>query len=104
MGTSFADLQKRAARRSKGRNREPFVLEVEGDDPIKIKYPDAIKSMEYERAATVYEQLQILAGADFPRLIDLFRGEDISVVQLMITEMWDQWNDDSLQVPGGKED
>lgn len=103
MPTDFKSLQERAARRTKNRNRQPFVLNIEGDDPIRIKYPDAIKSMEYERADTVWAQLQILAGPDFPRLLDLFRGEDISVVQLLITEMWDQWNDDSHEVPGGKE-
>ncbi|AET09777.1 tail assembly protein [Gordonia phage GTE5] len=102
MGTSFESLVSRAQKRNKGKNRKPFVLEIQDDDPITIAYPDAVKSMEYEAATTVREQIRILAGADYPRLMDLFRGEDISVVQILLTEMWDQWNDDSHDVPGGK--
>ena len=103
MATDFNSLLQRAERRTRGRNRQPYVLNIEGDDPISIKHPDAVTSMEYERAESVWDQLKILAGPEFPRLLDLFRGKDISVVQLMITEMWEQWNDDSHQVPGGKE-
>lgn len=103
MATDFNTLLQRAERRTQGRNRQPYVLKVEGDEDIVIKYPDALKQMEYERADTVYGQLQILTGPEFPRLLDLFRGKDISVVQLLITELWEQWNDDSAAVPGGKE-
>ena len=103
MATSFDELLKRSSRRTKSRNRQDYVLTVEGDDPIRIQYPDALKSMEYERASTVWDQVRILAGSEFPRLIDLFRGQDISVVQLMLTDMWEFWEDDSMQVPGGKE-
>ncbi|QAY17387.1 tail assembly chaperone [Gordonia phage IDyn] len=99
---SFEDLEKRAARRIKGRNRSPYVLKVEGDDDIVIKYPDAVTSMEYEAATGIMEQLRILSGSEYPRLIDLFRGKDIAVVQLFITDMWETWNDDSHEVPGGK--
>lgn len=104
MATDFKDLVSRAERRTRKRNRKPFVLNIEGDEPISVKYPDAIKSIEYERAQTVYDQLRILTGSDFARILQLFEGEDISVVQLFITEMWDFWADDSHEVPGGKED
>lgn len=103
MGTSFESLVERAKKRTKGLNRAPFVITVEGDDPIEVEYPDAIKSMNYERAETVYDQLRALLGTDFTRILDLVRGKDISVLQLLITEMWDFWDDDSHEVPGGKE-
>ncbi|AKJ72369.1 tail assembly chaperone [Gordonia phage GTE8] len=103
MAVNFADLERRAAKRTARFNRSPFVINVEGDDPIEIKYPDSIASMEYERASTVYDQLRVLTDSDFPRVLDLVRGKDISVVQLMITEMWAHWGDDSGEVPGGKE-
>lgn len=59
--------------------------------------------MDYERAQTAYEQLQVLTKADFPRILDLVRGKPISVVQLLLTEMWAHWGDDSSEAPGGKE-
>ncbi|ATS93123.1 tail assembly chaperone [Gordonia phage Patio] len=102
MGTSFESLVERAKKRTKGRNRDPFVITIEGDDPIEVPYPDAIKSMNYERAETVYDQLRALLGVDFTRILDMVRGKDISVLQLLITEMWDFWDDDSHEVPGGK--
>ena len=76
---------------------------VEDDEDIRIEYPDAIQAMDYERAQTAYEQLQVLTKADFPRILDLVRGKPISVVQLLLTEMWAHWGDDSSEAPGGKE-
>ncbi|AXH50317.1 tail assembly chaperone [Gordonia phage NatB6] len=102
MAVNFEDLEARAAKRTAHRNRAPYVINVKDDDPIEIKYPDSIASMEYERATSVYDQLRILTESDFPRILDLVRGKDISVVQLLITEMWAFWGDDSREVPGGK--
>ena len=102
MATSFESLVQRAEKRAKGR-RTPFVITVEDDEDICIEYPDAIQAMDYERAQTAYEQLQVLTKADFPRILDLVRGKPISVVQLLLTEMWAHWGDDSSEAPGGKE-
>lgn len=102
MATSFESLVARAEKRSRA-NRTPFVITVEGDEDIKIAYPDSIQAMEYERAQTAYDQLQVLTKSDFPRILDLVRGKPISVVQLLITEMWSHWGDDSDAAPGGKE-
>lgn len=101
MATSFESLVARAEKRSKG-NRTPFVITVEGDEDIKIAYPDSIQAMDYERAQTAYEQLQVLTKSDFPRILDMVRGKPIDVVQLLITEMWAHWGDDSSEAPGGK--
>lgn len=104
MGIKFSDLEKRAERSVKKKNRQPYVIEVDGDDPIVIKYPDAVTSMEYERRTDLYGSLQILAGSEFPRILDLVEGKDLEVVQFLLTDMWKFWRDDSHEVPGGKED
>ena len=102
MATSFESLVARAEKRAKG-HRTPFVITVEGDDDIKIPYPDALQAMDYEKAGTAYEQLQVLTKSEFPRILDLVRGKSIDVVQLLLTEMWSHWGDDSAEAPGGKE-
>ncbi|AVE00695.1 tail assembly chaperone [Gordonia phage Buggaboo] len=103
MGIKFSDLEKRAERSVAKKNRKPYVIEVEDDDPIVIPYPDAIKSMEYERREDLYGSLQILAGAEFPRILELVEGKDLEVVQYLLTDMWKFWRDDAHEVPGGKE-
>lgn len=101
---NFQQLADRAEkRRHKGKPKKPFVMKVEGDKDIVIPYLDSIKSMDYEEAQTVRAQLRILAGAEYPRIIELVRGRDISVIQDFIAEMWDFWDDDSHEVAGGKE-
>ncbi|UTN91402.1 tail assembly chaperone [Gordonia phage Outis] len=102
MGIKFSDLEKRAERSVAKKNRKPYVIEVEDDDPIVIPYPDAIKSMEYERREDLYGSLQILAGAEFPRILQLVEGKDLEVVQYLLTDMWKFWRDDAHEVPGGK--
>lgn len=101
---TFQQLADRAEkRRHKGKKKRPYVLPVDGDKDIVIPYPDAIKSMEYEELTTVRAQLRCLTGAEFPRILELCRGRDVSVIQDLISDMWDFWDDDSNEVPGGKE-
>ncbi len=102
---TFQQLADRAEkRRHKGNKKEPYRLKVEDDKDIVIQYPDAIRSMDYEEAKTARAQIQILAGSEYPRIMALLRGRDIAVLQDLIADMWDFWDDDSNEVPGGKED
>ena len=116
MATNFNDLVNRAEKRVeriKGK-KTPYVLRGLPDDmpDISIDYPDAITSMQFERANTVYDQLQVLTGKDFARILGLVQGKDIAVVQDLINDMWDHWDRgdkgtakaDLHSVPGGKED
>lgn len=106
MATDFATLAARAEKRvSRKKSRKPYVLTGLPDEQpdITIQYPDAIKSMEFEKAPNVYEQLRVLTGKDFARVLGLVDGLDIAVVQDLIQSMWDHWDDDSHEVPGGKE-
>lgn len=116
MATDFNTLVSRAEKRverTKGK-KTPYVLTGLPDDmpDISIEYPDAIKSMQFEKANTVYDQLQVLSGKDFARILGLVEGKDIAVVQDLINAMWDHWDRgdqgsskaDLHSVPGGKED
>lgn len=109
MAMDFNTLVSRAEKRierTKGK-RTPFVLSGLPDDQpdISIPYPDAIRSMEFEKAGTVWDQLRILTGKDFGRLLQLVEGKDVTVVQDLIQSMWDHWDNgsDLTLVPGGKE-
>jgi hypothetical protein len=107
MAISFEELANRAQKRAEkgGAKKNPeFRMPVEGDSDIVIPKPDAIVSMQSEKAGNLWDQLQVLTGKEFSRIIELVRGKDIRVVQDLITEMWSQWDDDSHTVAGGKED
>jgi hypothetical protein len=98
--TLAARAEKRVAKR--GGKRE-FVMRIKDDKDIVIPKPDAIVSMQAESAKTLWDQLRVLSGKDFGRILELVKGKDIQVVQDLITEMWEAWDDDSHEVDGGKE-
>lgn len=116
MATNFNALVARTEKRverTKGK-KTPYVLSGLPDDmpDIVIEYPDAIRSMNFEKATTVWDQLSVLTGKDFARILGLVEGKDIAVVQDLINDMWDHWDRgdkgttgaDLHSVPGGKED
>ncbi|WIC89664.1 tail assembly chaperone [Rhodococcus phage Apiary] len=101
MAVNFATLASRAEKRA-GKKKD-FVLQLGDDQPdIVIPRPDAIVSMQSEKAGSLYDQLQVLTGKEFPRILELVKGKPIQVVQDLISEMWDAWEDDAHEVPGGK--
>ncbi|WNM69944.1 tail assembly chaperone [Rhodococcus phage GuyFagieri] len=101
MAVNFATLAGRAEKRV-GKKKD-FVLQIGDDQPdIVIPRPDAIVSMQSEKAGSLYDQLQVLTGKEFPRILELVKGKPIQVVQDLITAMWDAWEDDAHEVPGGK--
>ena len=105
MSFSFDDYVAVAARKSK--NRKPYVLSFkDADEPdIVIPYPDAVKQMDYEEAASAKQQLQILMRpGDYLRLREKLRGQDVLVAQQIVKDIWLGWGDDSAEVPGGKAD
>lgn len=102
---SFEDLAERAEKRANVDKKTPrvFRMTVKDDEDVVIPKPDAITAMQSEKAGSLWDQLQVLTGKEFPRIIELVRGKDISVVQALISKMWDAWGDDSREVSGGKE-
>ena len=75
-------------------------------EDMSIPVPDSITTMNFEKAGNLYDQLQVLTGKEFPRILGLVQGKDIQVVQDLINEMWDHWDNgnDASNVPGGKGD
>lgn len=106
MAVDFNTLAARAEKRieKRGGANKVFVMKVEGEPDIVIPKPDALVAMQSEEASTIKAQLQVLSGKSFGRILDLVKGKDISVVQDIITAMWDAWDDDSSEVGGGKGD
>ena len=78
-------------------------MRIKDDKDIVIPKPDAIVAMQAESAKTLWDQLRVLSGKDFGRILELVKGKDIQVVQDLIAEMWEAWDDDSHEVDGGKE-
>lgn len=102
--TLASRAQKRVERRTGGKRPE-WVLVIGNDEPdMVIPKPDAIVAMESEKAGSLYDQVRVLTGKEFPRILDLVRGKDIAVMQDLLTSMWDAWGDDSQEVAGGKEE
>ncbi len=104
MGFSFDDLVDRAERRNKSKVKTPFVMKMPNDEPdLVVPRPDAQKSLNFEEATTAKQQLQILLGKDFGRVWDIFKGQDVEVAQMMVTEMWSHWDgNDIVGIDGGK--
>lgn len=102
--TDFNSLVATAKRKNAKKNRAPYVLNFEDDKPVTIAFPDANKLLDYEEAPTANAKLKLLMSpGDYRRLRGHLEGQDGEVVTLILEEMWDQWGDDSDQVPGGKE-
>ena len=105
--TDFQSLVTTAKRKNAKKNRTPYTLNNigDGDDrPITIPFPDALKQLDYEEAPTANAKLQLLmSSTDYRRFRNALKGKDGEVVTMILEEMWDQWGDDSDQVPGGKE-
>lgn len=106
MAVKWDDLVKQGNKkveRSK-RSRKPYVLKFgDGEPDVVVKFPDGQRSMDYEEAQSGKSQLKILLGRDFFRVWEKFENVDVEVVSELIKSMWDHWDDDSDEVPGGKE-
>lgn len=102
MATNFNDLAKRAEKRAG--NRSDYVLVIgDGEPDVVISKPDAIQAMQSEQAGSMLDQIRILTGTEYPRILDLLKGRDIRVAQDLVTDMWRHWDGDAHEVPGGKE-
>lgn len=105
--TDFQSLVTTAKRKNAKKNRTPYVLNNLGDGDersITIPFPDAVKLLDYEEMPTANAKLQLLmTPGDYRRFRAALKGADGEVVTMILEEMWDQWGDDSDQVPGGKE-
>lgn len=106
MATNWEDLVAGAERKlaKQKKNREPYVLNFKDEPPVSVKFPDGQRSMDYEEAESGKQQLRILLGRDFQRVWEKFKGVDVTVVTDLIRDMWRHWDDESEEVPGGKED
>jgi len=104
MAISFDDLVQRAEKRNRHKVKTPFVMKMPNDEPdLVVERPDAVKSMQFEETSTAIGQLRILLGKDFNRVWELFRGQDISVATMLISQMWEHWDDSDIRVvEGGK--
>lgn len=104
MAVKWEDLVREGNKKvSKRGGRPDFVLQFDGEPDVVVKFPDGQRSMDYEEAQSGKQQLKILLGRDFARVWEKFRGTNVEVVSGLIQAMWDHWDDESDEVPGGKE-
>lgn len=104
-------LADKGNKRAKAKGRTPYVLNNLPDDPdnekpIVVKFPDGAQQLEYDAAPNVRTQLQILLGQrDFFRLMRNLKGKPGEIAEEILDEIQDHWDveDDSAEVPGGKE-
>ena len=105
MSVKWDDLVNEGRKKVEKRGGRPdFVLKFDGEPDVVVKFPDGQRSMDYEEAQSGKQQLRILLGRDFSRVWEKFRGVPVETLTALIQRMWDHWDDEGDQVPGGKED
>lgn len=101
----FEDFVTKArARASKNGSREPYTFEVEGET-FEINFPDA---QAYLELSTLDEdetlaQLKVIFRSNpaaFNALMRALKGEPAEVIDVILTDMFSVWNDDSVSQPG----
>lgn len=92
--------------KAKGSERKPFVIKFKDDTPdIRIEPLDALKSLHYEQAQSGLAQLRvIMRPGDLARFMEKLDGAPVEALKAIVDDIWDKWNDDSNEVPGGKAD
>lgn len=99
----FEDLVSKAGSKNKV-TRPDYVLEIDGDT-YRIAYPDAqaYLSMSTLDEKETLEQLKIIFRKQpiaFNALMRALDGEDVEVIDLLLSDMFNVWNDDSIKQPG----
>lgn len=108
MAKYFEDFVEQGEKKAKakGSSRKPYVIKFRDETPdIVIPYLDAKKSLYYETADGGLAQLRILMKpGDLVRFLDKLDGTPVESLKDIVADIWEFWNDDSDEVPGGKAD
>lgn len=101
--SKFEDLLNKARRQSAGK-RPPYVIEID-EERYEIAYPDAQAYLEMSTLdeGETLAQLRIVFRDEpyaFNALMRSLRGEPAEVIELILNDMFETWNDDSIKQPG----
>lgn len=91
--------------KKQGITNEPFEIDLGDGESIFVEYPDSEVTLMLSQLdeKDTLGQLRVLFNGrqrDFSRLIDAMRGLPAQVINVLVEEMYEFWNNDSQAIPG----